>query len=576
VKVVLLDLGDTLEHQGTLLPGAVETLTAISRIRDEDQQPVRMGLVSDFDEADSPAEVPAIRGRYLAILEQLGIREFFEPVDVGVTLSTEVGVHKPDARVFRAALDKFSPGLPFGSALFATENDEHVLAARALGMRAVRLAPASGAPGDIAVLTDLIPLVDSFASPPGPVATGIAPWEAVEVGRDDITGWARFGDEVFLVDPPGQAGGRSQAGTTLRRGQDVPRDQLRLVIQCGRSFQQAHPDVPVLLDRGRFLVVAVDPSLGAALDDGGATRFALRPLPDRQVVFTSSPSGQGRAAAVPWVQTLVDGISRAPYEADLVHLASYPTRHSASESYREAAAWAGHQLEDMGYEVRTQAITVEGHASLNVIADRPGRRSGSRDVVLATAHLDSVNHEAGGGPDVPAPGADDNASGSAGVLQLARSLRDHPAAEDLRLILFGGEEQGLFGSRQHVAELSGADRARLRAVVNMDMIGCLNRAPASVLLEGAAVSQAVIDGLARAAATYTGLVVETTLSPWGSDHVPFIEAGLPAVLTIEGADQANEDEHSERDRIDRISFDLALEILRMNLAYIAAELGTVG
>jgi Zn-dependent M28 family amino/carboxypeptidase len=81
--------------------------------------------------------------------------------------------------------------------------------------------------------------------------------------------------------------------------------------------------------------------------------------------------------------------------------------------------------------------------------------------------------------------------------------------------------------------------------------------------------------LARAAATYTGLVVETSLHPWASDHVPFIEADLPAVLTIEGADQANENEHSPRDRIDTISFDLALEILRMNVAFIAAELGTV-
>jgi len=56
--------------------------------------------------------------------------------------------------------------------------------------------------------------------------------------------------------------------------------------------------------------------------------------------------------------------------------------------------------------------------------------------------------------------------------------------------------------------------------------------------------------------------------------VPFVEAELPAVLTIEGADQANENEHSGRDRIDTISFDLALEVLRMNVAFIAAELGT--
>jgi FMN phosphatase YigB (HAD superfamily) len=575
MKVVLFDLGDTLEHQDTLFPGAVETLTTISQMRDKDHQPVRMGLVSDFDMPESPVEIPAIRQRYLAILDNLGIRGFFEPVDVGVTLSTEVGVHKPDPRMFRAALDKFGPGLAFESAMFVTENQGHALMARSLGMRAVHLAPTPGASGDITALIDLIPLVHAFVSPPRPVATGIAPWHAAAVGRDDATGWARFGDDVFLIDPPDQAGGRGRAGTTPRRGQEVPRDHLRLVIQCGRAFQKAHPDVPVLLDHGRFLVVAADPSLEAALHDQGGTRFAVRPLADRQVVFTSSPSGQGRVAPVPWIQELVDGVSRAPYEADLVHLASYPTRHSTSDSYRQAAAWAGRQLEDMRYQVRTQAISVDGRDSLNVIADRPGQRSSGRELVLATAHLDSVNHDAGGGPDVLAPGADDNASGSAGVLQLARSLREHPASEDLRLILFGGEEQGLLGSRHHVTGLSTAERARIRAVVNMDMIGCLNRAPASVLLEGAAVSQTVIDGLAQAAATYTELVVETSLQPWGSDHLPFLEADLPAVLTIEGADQANENEHSERDRIDTISFDLALDVLRMNLAFIAAELGTL-
>ncbi|SNS14137.1 Haloacid dehalogenase-like hydrolase [Geodermatophilus saharensis] len=573
MKVVLFDLGDTLEHQDVLLPGAVETLTAISRIRDEEHQPVGMGLVSDFDVPRGPDEIPAIRRRYLAILDRLRIRAFFEPVDVGVTLSTEVGVHKPDPRVFRAALDKFGPGLPFQSALFVTENEGHVLAARSLGMRAVHLAPGPGASGDITTLPDLIPIVHGFASSPRPAATGPAPVQAVD--GDDAHGWARFGDDVFPLDPPDRTGGTRDAGATRRREQEVPRDQLRLVIQCGRSFQKAHPDVPVLLDHGRFLVVAVDPSRRSALDDRTGTRFAVRPLADRQVVFTSSPSGRGRGAPLPWIQALVDRVSRASYEADLRHLVSYPTRHSTSGSYREAAAWVGRRLEDMGYGVRTQAITVDGGAGLNVVADRPGRRSGSRGLVVATAHLDSVNHDAGGGPDVPAPGADDNASGSAGVLQVAHALREHPAAEDLRLILFGGEEQGLLGSRHHVSGLGAAERARLRAVVNMDMIGCLNRTPASVLLEGAAVSQAVIDGLARAAATYTGLVVETSLSPWGSDHLPFIEEGLPAVLTIEGADQANENEHSGRDRIDTVSLDLALEILRMNVAFLAAELDTL-
>ena len=54
--------------------------------------------------------------------------------------------------------------------------------------------------------------------------------------------------------------------------------------------------------------------------------------------------------------------------------------------------------------------------------------------------------------------------------------------------------------------------------------------------------------------------------------MPFIDAGVPAVLTIEGSDNANEAIHSERDTIDRIDYDFALEILRMNVAFVAEEL----
>ena len=67
--------------------------------------------------------------------------------------------------------------------------------------------------------------------------------------------------------------------------------------------------------------------------------------------------------------------------------------------------------------------------------------------------------------------------------------------------------------------------------------------------------------------------LETSLHPFASDHVPFIEAGIPATLTIEGADNANSHVHSADDTIDRINYDLALEILRMNVAYVGQLVG---
>lgn len=107
------------------------------------------------------------------------------------------------------------------------------------------------------------------------------------------------------------------------------------------------------------------------------------------------------------------------------------------------------------------------------------------------------------------------------------------------------------------------------------MVATLNTPEATVLIEGAGVSQRLMDELAAAAATYTQLVVQTSLDPFNSDHVPFIDAGLPAVLTIEGADRGNGNVHTAGDTLAHIDYDLALEIGRMNVAAAVAALGSV-
>ena len=66
--------------------------------------------------------------------------------------------------------------------------------------------------------------------------------------------------------------------------------------------------------------------------------------------------------------------------------------------------------------------------------------------------------------------------------------------------------------------------------------------------------------------------MQTSLHPFNSDHVSFLDANIPAVLTIEGTDDANHAIHSARDTLDRLNFDLALEILRMNAAFVAETL----
>jgi hypothetical protein len=103
----------------------------------------------------------------------------------------------------------------------------------------------------------------------------------------------------------------------------------------------------------------------------------------------------------------------------------------------------------------------------------------------------------------------------------------------------------------------------------MDMIGTVNTAAPTVLLEGGRVSQSLIKALATAASDYTALTVQTSLHPWGSDHVPFIHASLPTVLTTEGADSANPNAHRASDTLAHLHYNFILEIVRIDVACIA-------
>ncbi|UOY01414.1 M28 family metallopeptidase [Blastococcus sp. PRF04-17] len=366
---------------------------------------------------------------------------------------------------------------------------------------------------------------------------------------------ARFGEQVFEWPAAGRAG------------------RPALVTQVGRSFQAAHPEVPVLLDHGRHLVVDLSgvpaPRRAEAAEHAD---WRVEPLPLGTVVV-GRPVAAARAVDDD-VAALLSDLSAESFDASLAFLTGLPTRHSWSTGFREAVEWVCTRLTDAGLAVTRHSITVGSGSSTNVLADLPGTADADRGVVLVTAHLDSVN--LAGGPSAPAPGADDNGSGSAGALELGRVLAGRTWLHDLRVILFGGEEQGLHGSRQYVAALPPEERARIRAVLNLDMVGSLNTAAPAVLLEGAPLSQGLIDDLAAAAATYTGLAVETSLRPFASDHVPFIDAGIPAVLTIEGADSANGNIHSDRDVLATVTTELAVEILRMNTAALAGWLQPAG
>jgi hypothetical protein len=397
----------------------------------------------------------------------------------------------------------------------------------------------------------------------------------------------RFGDETVYCGEP-QNWDRFEASAaragiaSQERADTVDRRRLHVVIQKGRLFQKEHPSVQILLDKGRFLLVEMDPELAKKLEEKKEPCYTIRApdaldaddeLGQNRIIFQTRNRAADRAAAPaadPAVQLLVDRISRTTFKADLTSLVELPTRFSTSTHYGSACDFVEQQLSNLGYATSRQTISINGLQSTNVVARREGRSPAPHGAVILTAHLDSINHE--GTATSLAPGADDDGSGSAGVIEIARALKDVRSIHDLVFSLFGGEEQGLFGSKHFVRLLSAVERSRVRAVINMDMIGTLNTASPTVLLEGRAVSRVLLDGLAAAAASYTQLSVETSLNAANSDHVSFLDNGIPAVLTIEGGDSANDEIHTARDTLDRLNIDLALEILRMNTAFVAAAL----
>jgi aminopeptidase YwaD len=163
----------------------------------------------------------------------------------------------------------------------------------------------------------------------------------------------------------------------------------------------------------------------------------------------------------------------------------------------------------------TVDASVETRATENVIATRvPAGRPAAPRIVLG-AHYDSV---------AIGPGANDNASGTAVILELARVLAAEDTGVALSVIAFGAEELGLLGSAHYVAGLPAAERARIRAMLNFDMVGVGQQ-----LMVG---GDERIARLVEEAAGQRGLRIGRLGqgSAQRSDHAPFIAAGIPAVF----------------------------------------------
>jgi hypothetical protein len=194
------------------------------------------------------------------------------------------------------------------------------------------------------------------------------------------TSWAQFGDQVLLYadDTEGEdLAAHAGRGALRLKAYSAPvkTEHMHIVVQNGRLFQQAHPDVPVIVDRGRMLLVDLAPARVRQVADQRLTCYGVLPLAPHHLVFAVRDATAARSRRVEWIEQLVHQVSRPSFEATLIHLASFPTRHSTSIHYAHAASWARDQLQALQYATQVQRLTVNGRSSQNVIADKQGHRS---------------------------------------------------------------------------------------------------------------------------------------------------------------------------------------------------------
>ena len=222
-------------------------------------------------------------------------------------------------------------------------------------------------------------------------------------------------------------------------------------------------------------------------------------------------------------------------------------REATSQAYRRAVAFVEQRLADYGYAVRRQPVRVPSGVSwgvpvpagttYNLVAIPDGFDPRRRHVIIG-AHLDTVPQ---------APGAEDNASGVAVLLELARMSAARPPAVPVVFVAFGAEEPRgpgdawhHYGSRAYVAGLSSAERRAIAGMVSLDRVGVGTRVR---VCSGGRGPRTVAGQLLTAGRAVQVPVVSCTNR--SSDHWSFEKAGV-AAARIGGTPYA--EYHSARDR----------------------------
>lgn len=208
---------------------------------------------------------------------------------------------------------------------------------------------------------------------------------------------------------------------------------------------------------------------------------------------------------------------------------------------RKAARYIAAQFRSYGYSVNVQKYEVDGLTSRNVVAWWPGAR---RYPVVIGGHMDTV---------AESPGANDNASGVAVVLEIARLFAGTPKAGLVRFVAFGSEEYGAngrhhIGSEVFVERLKKEGRRKLAGMLSVDMIA--DGRPLIVATAGIGPPK-IANSFAHIASARDIGVERKTMCDC-SDNGPFERAGITAALLYSGPEP---NYHDDSDKVKNLKPD---------------------
>ena len=222
-------------------------------------------------------------------------------------------------------------------------------------------------------------------------------------------------------------------------------------------------------------------------------------------------------------------------------------------------------FESYGLPTYFDTFQYSGQTQENVVAEQTGTLF-PNSIYIIGGHYDSVSN----------PGADDNASGVAGVIEAARILTQYPSDYTIRYIAFDMEEAGLIGSDYYATAHAGED---IRGMISLDMICYEPTNPPTnlALIYGTSASNPIKTALAAAIAEYSGGLASADEGGLdASDHAPFEWQGFQACLIIEGAVWSNPNYHTQNDKYEMpnyLNFPYAVKMTRSVVGWLVDAAG---